>query len=131
MDSSAVRMVKTFLYIFRPFRAAASAACKKARLYSSMSRKAPKAFKQKTFGPSKSQRHRVLILGKRMGTFFVRRAHFLCGVGRQSRPEVGFDGPQNCRRRLADGVFVADGLLKGGPVWTASHISRVSWPPVR
>src|SRR5215475_9023615 len=46
-------MAKTFSYISPPFRLVASAACKKARLYSSMSRKVRKAFRQRTFDPSR------------------------------------------------------------------------------
>src|ERR1700756_1047078 len=68
---SAVRMAKTCLYIFRLFRLAASAACKKARLFSSMSRKARRVFRQRTFDQSRHNRNRVLIVRKRLGHPFL------------------------------------------------------------
>src|SRR5215469_14989821 len=76
MASSAVRTAKTFLCISQPFRAAASAACRKARVYSSMSRKVPKDFRQRTFGLSKAKDTGCSSL-EEVGTL-------LCGFGCQS-----------------------------------------------
>src|SRR5579864_8255280 len=68
MALSAVKMAKTFSYISRLFRLADSAACKKAKLYSSMSQKARRAFRQRTFDQSKRNQDRVLLSEKGLRT---------------------------------------------------------------
>src|SRR5215510_1582157 len=63
-------MAKTFSYISPPFRLVASAACKKARLYSSMSRKVRKAFRQRTFDPSRRTTTGCSRSERALGTLF-------------------------------------------------------------